>query len=231
MCGRYTLTRRQAELIERFAVESVLSDEEELRPRFNIAPSQLVPVIINQDGKRVLATLKWGLIPFWAKNLETVKPVINARCETVSEKPFFRQALKKRRCLIPADGFYEWSRHNKTKIPLYIHVPQRALFALAGLWDEWTSPDGEVLRTCTIITTAANEKMSTVHDRMPVILRPQDEATWLDHDLQDLDKLKSIMQPSRNEEIDMYQVSDKVNSARNDLPEMVEQVPVQTTLF
>lgn len=231
MCGRYTLTRRQAEIMERFAIETFLCAEEELKPRFNIAPSQMVPVIITQDGKRVLANLKWGLIPFWAKDLGSVKAVINARCETVAEKPFFRQALQKRRCLIPADGFYEWRRHNKQKIPMYIHIPDRSLFAFAGLWEEWTSPEGEVLRTCTIITTAANEKMSAVHDRMPVIVQPQDEGIWLDPDLKDLAKLQAIMQPFPNDRIDMHQVSPKVNSAKDDLPEMVEQAPVQTTLF
>jgi putative SOS response-associated peptidase YedK len=231
MCGRYSLTRREAELIERFGIEQLILEGEGLNPRYNIAPSQMVPVVITKDGQRVLCQFKWGLIPFWAKDLKKTKPVINARSESVSEKPFFKQALSKRRCLIPADGFYEWIHQNKNKIPMFIHINQRELFAFAGLWDEWTSPDGQVLRTCTIITTEANDAVTPVHDRMPVIVRPEHEALWLNADVRDVAQLMPVLEGLPNEAIHMYQVSPQVNSPKNDIPELVEPVAVQGSLF
>lgn len=231
MCGRYSLTRRQTDIIERFGVLELLADLEEMEPRFNIAPSQRVPVIINIDNKRTLAMYKWGLVPFWAKDLAKTKPIINARAETMAEKPFFKQAVKSKRCLIPADGFYEWKQTGKTKTPMYIHEPGRQLFAFAGLWDEWRSPDGEVLRTCTIITTGANQKISSVHDRMPVIVRPDLEGLWLNPELKELKDLQPVLQALPEDGLDMYPVSPKVNSARGDSPDMVEPAPAQTSLF
>jgi putative SOS response-associated peptidase YedK len=231
MCGRYSLTRREAELVERFGIEQLICESEKLAPRFNIAPSQLVPVIINKEGHRVLCQFKWGLIPFWAKDLKKNKPVINARSESVAEKPFFKQALLKRRCLIPADGFYEWKHQNKNKIPMYIHVNDRELFAFAGLWDEWTSPDGEVIRTCTIITTEANNSVAPVHDRMPVIVRAEHEALWLDPDIREVTQLTPVLAALPDEAIKMYQVSPRVNSPSQDLPELVEPVPTQSSVW
>lgn len=233
MCGRYSLTRREEELIERFGIEQLLCDRG-LAPRYNIAPSQLVPVIVNQEGKRVLCEFKWGLIPFWAKDLKKTKPVINARSESVAEKPFFKQALSKRRCLIPADGFYEWRQQNKEKIPMFIQINEGELFAFAGLWDQWTNPEGEVIRTCTIITTAANDAMTPVHDRMPVIIRPQDESTWLDPDIKEPADLIPLLEPLSNEAIGMHEVSSRVNSPAQDTPELVrpiEAAPIQGTLW
>jgi putative SOS response-associated peptidase YedK len=231
MCGRYSLTRRQSDLIERFGVVELLRDLEEHEPRFNIAPSQLVPAVVNHEGKRKLDLLKWGLIPFWVKDLSKTKPVINARGETMHEKPFFRTALKSKRCLIPADGFYEWKTVGKSKTPMYIHRPDRDLFAFAGLYDEWRSPEGEVLRTCTIITTAANDKMSPVHDRMPIIIRPEHEDLWLDPEVKELEQLAPALTPVSNDYLTMYAVSPKVNSARGDYAEMIEPAPAQTSVF
>ena len=231
MCGRYSLTRRQEELIERFNIEELLCDRAELKPRFNIAPSQMVPVVVVLDGKRVLTNFKWGFIPHWVKDLSQMKPVINARSETLFTKPFFRHAIKNQRCLIPADGFYEWKHQDKVKVPMYIHNQQRTLFAFAGLWSEYTTEDGEVMRTCSIVTTAANNKMSSVHDRMPVILTPDQEAVWLDPKASGADALSHIFEPCADSDIDMYAVSPKVNSAAKDLPEMIEPAPVQTSLF
>jgi putative SOS response-associated peptidase YedK len=233
MCGRYSLTRRQSDLIERFGIVELLSLDEEIEPRFNIAPSQKVPVVLEHEGKRALTMLKWGLIPFWTKDLATQKPVINARCETMATKPFFRQALKAKRCLIPADGFYEWRHEGKSKLPMYIHTPEREIFSFAGLWDEWRSPEGDVLRTCTIITTAANETMSAVHDRMPIIIRPEHEDLWLDPKVDDAKQLEIALEPLSNDRLQMYQVSTKVNAAGKESPDMVEPVVqvIQQSLF
>ncbi len=230
MCGRYSLTRREAELVERFGIEQLLMDRAELRPRYNIAPTQMVPVVVSKDGQRVLAEMKWGLIPFWAKD-KKIKPVINARSESIAEKPFFKQAASKRRCLIPADGFYEWKKANKEKVPLFIHMADRGLFGFAGLWDEWRGPEGEVVRTCTIITTEANTTMSPVHDRMPVIVRPEHERLWLDPEIEDIEKLRDVLIRLDNDALKMYQVSSEVNSPAKDSPEMLDPVPVQASLL
>lgn len=241
MCGRYSLTRRQEEVAERFGIEQLLVENEALRPRYNIAPTQTVPVILDKDGERVLAEMKWGLIPFWSKDIKKTKPIINARSETISEKPFFKQAASKRRCLIPADGFYEWKKVNKAKIPMFIHLNDKELFAFAGLWDQWKSPDGEVIRSCTIITTEANDTMSPVHDRMPVIVRPEHESLWLDPEIKDVDKLRVVLEPLGNDALAMYRVSSEVNTPAKDAPELIAPVsdaaqevveePIQATLF
>lgn len=231
MCGRYSLTRKEQELVERFGIEQLLIEKAEMKPRYNIAPTQLVPVIIDSDGKRVLAEMKWGLIPFFAKDAKKTKPIINARSETIAEKPFFKHSANKRRCLIPADGFFEWKKANKDKIPLFIHLANKELFAFAGLWDEWKSPEGEMLRTCTIITTEANDFMAAVHDRMPVIVRPEHESLWMDPSIKDIEKLRVVLEPLEGEKLDMYRVSSQVNSPKFDTPELVEPVPAQTNLF
>jgi putative SOS response-associated peptidase YedK len=231
MCGRYSLTRREAELVERFGIEQLLLEGEGLRPRYNIAPTQMVPVVLDKDGQRVLAEMKWGLIPFWAKDAKKTKPIINARSESIAEKPFFKQAANKRRCLIPADGFYEWKKANKEKIPLFIHFPDKEIFAFAGLWDQWKSPDGEILRSCTIVTTEANEFMAPVHDRMPVIVRPEHEARWLDPEIKDIEKLRDVLEPLSKDALEMYRVSSEVNKPSNDTPELIDPVPAQGNLF
>jgi putative SOS response-associated peptidase YedK len=231
MCGRYSLTRREAELVERFGIEQLLLESDGLRPRYNVAPTQLVPVILDQGGQRTLAEMKWGLIPFWTKDPKKTKPIINARSETIAEKPFFKTAANKRRCLIPADGFFEWKKANKEKIPIFIHFPSKEVFAFAGLWDEWKSSEGEVLRTCTIITTEANDTMSPVHDRMPVIVRPEHEAKWLDSSIKDVEQLRDVLQPLENDKLDMYRVSSEVNSPKKDIPELIEPVPAQGNIF
>lgn len=233
MCGRYSLTRREEEVMERFGIEQLLVENEALRPRYNIAPTQMVPVILDQDGQRVLAEMKWGLVPFWSKDPKKTKPIINARSESIAEKPFFKQAASKRRCLIPADGFYEWKKVNKEKLPLFIHLNDKQLFGFAGLWDQWKGPDGEVVRSCTIITTEANDTMSPVHDRMPVIVRPEHEKLWLDPEIKDIEKLRVVLEQLPNEAIDMYRVSTQVNSPAKDEPALIEPVSeaAQKSLF
>src|SRR5437667_6400831 len=184
MCGRYTLRVSPAELAEIFGVLQAI----EWSPRYNIAPTQMVAAVrAGQTSGRELALLRWGLIPSWADNPKIGSSLINARADTVATKPAFRTALKKRRCLIPADGFYEWQAipGQKTKQPFLIGVRDAPVFAFAGLWEHWTAPDGQPLETCTIITTDANELMQPVHNRMPVILDPSDYEHWLDRSRQD----------------------------------------------
>lgn len=231
MCGRYSMTKREEELVDRFNIEQLLLEGNEINARYNVAPTQKVPVILDQDGQRTLAVMKWGLIPFWTKDIKKSKPIINARTESIAEKPFFKQAANKRRCLIPADGFYEWRKENKEKIPMFIHLPERALFAFAGLWDQWKSPDGDVIRTCTIITTEANDFMTPVHDRMPVFVRPDQEKRWLDPEIKDVEQLRDILVQLPNDALEMYQVSSDVNSSKNDKPYFVEPVATQPSLL
>lgn len=222
MCGRYTLSAGEAEVIERFNVEDVFM-ETRLTPRFNIAPTQLVPVITQTAGRRTLSQYQWGLVPFWVKDLKSARPMINARSETLSEKPFFKTALSRRRCLIPADGFFEWQAPppgQSKKQPLWIHLKndedqttRPKLFAFAGLFDCWKG--GETpLYTCTIITTSANEAISPVHERMPVILSEGGEKDWLDEDNNDPADLQKLLIPAPDNVIQMFPVSTKVNSAK-----------------
>lgn len=166
MCGRYRLSAVEC-IQERFEAEQA----EELRPRYNIAPSQPVPIIRQDDGRRTVAMVRWGLVPFWAKDVSIGSRMINARCETVPEKPTFRSCFAKRRCLIPADGFYEWARAGTRKRPFHLGMKDDSLFAFASLWDCWNPPGGTPVESCTILTTAANRLVADLHDRMPVILR------------------------------------------------------------
>ncbi|HYE74962.1 MAG TPA: SOS response-associated peptidase, partial [Blastocatellia bacterium] len=176
MCGRFTLHHTEDEIIERFAIAEVETD---IGPRYNIAPSQNIAAIIEHEHC-TLKAFKWGLVPSWAKDPTIGHRMINARAETLAEKPSYKQALAKRRCLIPADGFYEWKKAKGGNQPYHIRRRDGELFAFAGLWETWKDENGEKLETCTIITTEPNELMSTIHDRMPVILKPEHEELWLD---------------------------------------------------
>lgn len=191
MCGRFTLTTDLKALAERFCVPASTAN---YSPRYNIAPTQPV-IVVGDDGARYMKVMKWGLIPSWAKDPSIGSKMINARAETIAEKPSFRNALKKRRCLIPASGFYEWQKLGTGKQPLHIVLKSREPFAFAGVWEHWTSPEMEEVLTCTIITTAANELMKSVHDRMPVILSREDEAMWLDPKVHEPEKLLPLLKP------------------------------------
>ena len=185
MCGRYRLSRRKQIIEEHF--DSVSGDED-WNPRYNIAPTQPIPVI-RQNPKepvRELSLIRWGLIPSWAKNSSVAAQMINARSETAATKPAFRDALKSRRCLIPADGFYEWARTGKAKQPYCFEVNDGELFAFAGFWDRWKDPSGNWIKTCSILTTTPNAVTSPVHDRMPVILDPDSYDLWLDPRMRDV---------------------------------------------
>lgn len=299
MCGRYTLVHTHKELIKRFRVTKALIES---KARFNIAPTQEVPIIVygalpgnldldleldskpgadsssnsnassnsdpeaksdsnpDTDAKpdsdlnsepipaqpdvqmqsretsnssiHYLQAAKWGLIPSWSKATAKFKPLINARTETISEKPSFRAAFKKRRCLIPADGFYEWPLESDKKAPVRITLKGAPLFAFAGLYEDWTSPEDIVIRTCTIITVPANQKIATIHDRMPaILLNEASEQTWLTAQDDEKEKLFSCLRQYPDDLIDIYKVSPIVNSVKAESPQCIEPAPEQLKLL
>ena len=221
MCGRFTLRLSPSELAEIFR----LLREPDVRPRYNIAPTQPVAVIRAEGKFRDPSLMRWGLIPFWAKDDKIGSRLINARAETVAEKPSFRAAFRKRRCLIPADGFYEWKKlDDKTKQPYFIGLRHDDPFALAGLWEHWTGPNGNPVESCTIITCPANESLAKLHDRMPVILHEDDYDRWLDPQNKQFEELQSLLVPYPAAEMRTYPVSKLVNSPKNDVPDCAEPV-------
>lgn len=219
MCGRFTLAVNPGEFAEEFDGAEF---PQQFQPRYNIAPTQPVLAIPN-DGTRAATFLLWGLIPSWAKDPTIGSRLINARAETLAEKPAFRGALKYKRCLIPADGFYEWKAQpgSKAKIPHYIRLKTHRPFALAGLWDEWHSPDGAVIRTCTVVTTEPNRLMAEIHNRMPVILGPESIAQWLDTSPRTAESLRNVLGPYDADLMEAYPVSMLVNSPANDRVECI----------
>lgn len=219
MCGRFTLTVDPSELREAFANYTF---PDQYAPRFNIAPTQPVLAIPN-DGRQAADFFAWGLIPSWAKDASIGSRLINARAEGLAEKPSFRGSFKYKRCLIPADGFYEWKSQpgTKTKVPYFIFLEDRRPFAFAGLWDEWYSPEGGSVRSATIITTAPNELMSPIHNRMPVILEPEDYARWVDPTPQRPEDLSPLLRSYPAGRMSAHPVSTLVNSPANDRPELV----------
>jgi putative SOS response-associated peptidase YedK len=219
MCGRFTLTVDPAELKEKFPGTEF---PPQFAPRFNIAPSQPILAIPN-DGQNRADFFVWGLIPSWAKDPSIGNRLINARGETLAEKPSFRGVYKYKRCLVLADGFYEWKNQpgTKVKIPHFIHMKDRQPFAFAGLWDEWNSPDGSQIRSCTIVTTEPNEMMASIHNRMPVILPPDAYAQWLDTAPQPPDSLAALIKPYPTGELAAHPVSTLVNNPKNDFAECV----------
>jgi putative SOS response-associated peptidase YedK len=219
MCGRFTLAAVIAELQEQFEEVKL---PEQYAPRYNIAPSQPVLVIPN-DGKQTADFFAWGLIPVWAKDPTIGSRLINARGETLAEKPAFRGSYKHKRCLIPADGFYEWKSTpgSKAKVPYHIKMSTGTPFAFAGLWSEWHAPDGSEIRTCTIVTTAPNSLLSAIHSRMPVILQPADYPRWLDPGPRSPEELADLIKAFPAELMQAYPVSTLVNSPENDRPECI----------
>jgi len=219
MCGRFCLAVNPQQLREVFGN---FTFPDQFVPRFNIAPTQPVLAIPN-DAKSKADFFLWGLIPSWSKDPSIANKLINARGETLAEKPSFRGGFKYKRCLILADGFYEWKAQpgTKTKTPYFIHMKDRKPFALAGLWDEWQSPDGGTLRTCTIITTEPNDLMKSLHNRMPVILHPKDYADWLDPAPRAPDSLLHLIKSFPIDNMSAYAVSTLVNSPGNDRAELL----------
>jgi putative SOS response-associated peptidase YedK len=222
MCARFTLTV-PSDLVEKlFQVARAPL----LSPRYNVSPTQPVAVV-RQDretGERIMDLLRWGLIPFWAKDPEIGARMINARAETVAEKPAFRAAFRERRCLIPADGFYEWQKLGTQRQPVYVRMSDGSAFAFAGLWERWRSPDGEGIETCTLLTTQPNELLRPIHDRMPVILDPEKYSPWLDPESHRLDVLTPLLKPFPAEKMTCHPVSRYVNNPRNDDAECIRPV-------
>lgn len=225
MCGRFTLRARAEDVAEHFD----LDETPVLSPRFNIAPSQQVATVRTADSgePRAIEMRTWGLVPAWAKDPAIAHRLVNARAETVAEKPAFRSAFRRRRCLIPADGFYEWAGGGAPKQPWYIARPDGGLFAFAGLWEDWESGEGAAAHSCTIITTRANTTLEGVHDRMPVILDPTDYARWLDPGSEGVEELLELLAPCPDEWLQRHTVGLRVNNPRHDGPECIEAVGPQ----
>jgi putative SOS response-associated peptidase YedK len=220
MCGRFVRTSSPERLQTVFEIQKIAAD---LQPSFNVAPTQKILSVV-QEEDRTLTALRWGLIPSWADDPAIGNRMINARSEGVMEKPSFRSAFRRRRCLIPADGFYEWLKQGGEKIPFYFHLKENKPLAFAGLW-ETNDKSGETLTTCTILTTEANEVMAPIHDRMPVILPAEEYDHWLDPEAEP-EELMTLLRPYEDDDLTAYPVSKKVNSPRNDGPELL--VPDET---
>jgi len=233
MCGRYRLSRRKQIVEEYF--DSV-SEEPDWTPRYNVAPTQSVPIIRQnpKEPRRELSLARWGLVPSWAKDSSAAARMINARSETAAAKPAFRDALKFRRCMIPADGFYEWQRMGKAKQPFCIEVNNGELFAFAGIWDRWKDAGGNWVETCSILTTAPNAATAPIHDRMPVILDPDGYDLWLDPGIRDVSAASELLKPYDARLMHWYPVSTRINHVANDdeaCSAPVELAQVQRQLF
>ncbi|MDD4776048.1 MAG: SOS response-associated peptidase [Syntrophomonas sp.] len=208
MCGRYTLAVELDELADRFGCPKV---EPVFKARYNVAPTQVMPVVTAPGGNRQLCLMRWGLVPFWAKDLSVGSKLINCRAETAAEKPSFRHSYRRRRCLVPATGYFEWQKNPAGKQPFYIRPADHRVFAMAGLWDEWKDPAGGRLHSYTILTTTATPSTLSIHDRMPYILRREDESGWLQGE--------TPLAPE--DRLEVYRVSTLVNSPVHDQPEII----------
>jgi len=220
MCGRFTLTDPDADLTVQFNLPAIPN----MQPRYNIAPTQPVAAVrlAAESMTRELALLHWGLIPFWAKDPSIGARMINARAETAAEKPAFRAAFKRRRCLVVADGFYEWQKQNGGKQPYFISLRNREPFAFAGLWESWKGAEETVIESCALLTTTPNDLILPLHNRMPVILHPRDYELWLDVAVEDQARLQRLLKPFPSGEMEAYPVSRFVNKPQNDDPRCIE---------
>jgi len=223
MCGRFVSARKRLELLEEFAAtrDAVAADRQ---PDYNVAPTKRIYTVLDHKEERELRLVRWGLVPSWAKDTSVGSRMINARSETVAVKPSFRAAFAKRRCLIPASGFYEWKKNpdGKTKTPMYIRMKDAKPFAFAGLWETWHSPDGSELRSCTLITGEPNELIASIHDRMPAILDANDYRRWLDPKERDASDLMPLLKPYPAEKMEAFPVSRAVNNPSNEVPGCIE---------
>ncbi len=226
MCGRFTVRCRKEDLLNHFEAADDLGASE-WRPRYNAAPGQSIATLRQRPSQptRSLSLLRWGLIPSWAKDAAIGYKMINARAETVAEKPSFRAAFRSRRCLIPADGFYEWQPSGRDKLPWCFTLTDGSIFAMAALWEEWRPPQGPPIESCTILTTTPSPLMYGVHDRMPVILAPTDYDLWLDPAFTRVDELQPLLRPYSAEAMRRFRVSPRVNQVKNDDPLCAEEIP------
>jgi putative SOS response-associated peptidase YedK len=222
MCGRFTNKAKPEQIKTEFKVGAKNPDI--YQPRFNIAPSQMIDVVFEPETERIISQLKWGLVPSWAKDSEIGNRMINARAETLTEKPSFREAFRSRRCIIPASGFYEWQKTNRgAKQPFYFYLKEKEVFGFAGLWESWIDKaTGEELETCTIITTEANEVLKPVHERMPVILKAENYDEWLDAKEKNTVKLHKLLVPYPANEMSSHAVSRSVNIPDSDSEELIQ---------
>lgn len=224
MCGRFSQRQSAEAIAQAFQVVEVPS----LAPRYNIAPTQAVATVVQtpQQEGRQLKLLHWGLIPSWAKDPKIGSKLINARAETVAEKPAFRSAFRQRRCLVVADGFYEWQQQEdkKQKQPYYVRFKDESPFAFAGLWERWEDPNGDEIQSCTLLTTQANELMRPIHNRMPVILDPKAYELWLDPEVKKPELLQPLLQPYPPEQMTAYPVSKLVNKPTNDTSDCINSI-------
>jgi putative SOS response-associated peptidase YedK len=234
MCGRYRLSRRKQIIEEHF---DAVSGEEDWVPRYNIAPTQPIPIIRQhaKEPRRELSLVRWGLIPWWAKDTSAAARMINARSETAATQPAFCDALRTRRCLVPADGFYEWQKTGKVRQPYCFEVKGGRLFAFAGLWDRWKDAEGKTVESCSILTTTANAVTSAVHDRMPVILDDDNFDLWLDPGMKDVATASDLLKPYDAQHMRSYAVSTRLNQVQNDDAECAArcevEIPPQGSLF
>jgi putative SOS response-associated peptidase YedK len=222
MCGRFVGYRDLEALRANFPIDRVAAD---LSPNYNVVPAQMIPAIVRQDDENVLRTFRWGLVPSWAKDPSIGNRMINARSETVESKPSFRNAFQKRRCLIPADGFYEWKGKKGNKQPVFITLPDEKPFGFAGLWEVWDDKgkEDEPLYTCTILTTDASDSIKDIHDRMPVILKPEAYGDWIKPETP-VNTLKEIISNHTHKDLVFRPVSKAVNSAQNNSPDLIKKV-------
>jgi putative SOS response-associated peptidase YedK len=221
MCGRFTLNLSPDQLAVAFGIPA-----SSITPRYNIAPSQQIAVIRNFSGERHLGYIRWGLVPSWADDISIGYKLINARSETVFEKNSFKRAIRTRRCLVPASGFIEWKHSGNEKTPFYITMTNNNPMAFAGIWEQWKAPDHSVLETCAILTTAANHLMESIHDRMPVILHPQEYSLWLDREVSEPESLKQLFKPYPAEVMQACQVSSLVNNPKNDTEDCITPLSI-----
>ena len=224
MCGRFALDASEDQIINEFGIHQTYLSP---KSNYNIAPTQEIPVVIQEEGRLLLDSRRWGLVPFWVKDLKMTSPMINARAETLLEKPSFKHAFKKRRCLVLATGFYEWKKEGKQKQPMFIHLKGHPVFAFAGLWEEWKSESLPILRTCTIVTVEPNSMMTAIHDRMPAILSSESRTRWLDPK-SDPQMLLSFLRPYPSEQMEAWPVSTKVNHVAFNHPHCM--APVETLI-
>lgn len=223
MCGRYAFFEQWKDFLAEFDINSTL---EEWPPIYNAAPSMDLPVVYQLNGSRFVDTFRWGLIPHWSKDPKIGYKMINARAESVAEKPAFRKSFTSKRCLIPASGFFEWKKEGKVKQPYFIRFKSAKPMWFAGLYDEWTSTeDAEVVESFTIITTQANETLTPLHDRMPALLTEESFDFWLNPENRDIENLTSLLQPWPDHDISFYKVSESVNTPKNQGPDLVEPLP------
>lgn len=227
MCGRYTLHKKAKDLAKRYNLATV---QKNIQENFNVAPGQIMPVITaDQSGEPHLELMKWGVIPAWAKDPSIGYKLINARDDTIFEKPMWRGLILRKRALIPADGFYEWKRlpegNKERKQPFYIRPKQSDVFSFAGVWETWKDVEGKSLKTYSIVTTAPNAEMSSVHNRMPVILHQEDEASWLEPSKVKREEIEPFLHPYEDQGLEMYEVSKDVNSTANNDQHLIYALP------